>query len=301
MHEILEAGIAFILWIQQYQTPASYHFWEIYTNFGGRYYLFMIPALLWCVDYRTGLRTIAIFIAALVVNTVLKEWWSEPRPFEFDSRVFSDGEIGYGMPSGHAQLAVVFWGVIANWVGRPAFSWLAVAIVFLMGLSRVVLGVHFPSDVLVGWALGALMLWLYLRYRTGLEDWVDSYPLGGQVGWALTAAAVVIVFNVLVPGVQSPMIVGAAGVIAGAGVGAAVGLRALSFDGRGPIWKRALRFVVGMLVLLPLVGLMQRIGVPEGGADVVVLAADLALLGFWMTFGAPWLFEKLRLSGASRA
>ena len=298
MHEILAAGIEFILWIQQYQTPTTYAFWEVLTNFGGTYYLYMIPALLWCVDYKTGLRTLAIFTITIVLNTALKEWFGDPRPFQVDDRIVSSGEGGYGLPSGHAQLAVVFWGVIAAWVGRAWFWWLAGAIMFLIGFSRVLIGVHFPSDVLAGWALGALTLWLYLRSRHDLEDRLGQMTVLGQATWGLGIAAGVLVFIQLVPGAQSPMNAGAAGFIAGGSVGAAVGLHTLSFTGRGPAWQRLARFVVGLLVMLPLMGLMRQLGVPDAGLGRLVLAADLAVLGLWMTLGAPWLFEKLRLSTA---
>lgn len=301
MHELLAAGIEFILWIQQFQTPASYRFWEIYTNFGGSYYVYTIPVLLWCVDYRTGLRMLAIFVVTLVLNTLLKDGFAQPRPFQVDERVVSDGEMGYGLPSGHAQLAVVFWGVIASWVDRAGFWWLAVGIMFLMGFSRVVLGVHFPSDVFAGWALGALTLWLYLRYRSDLEAWLGGNPLVRQVGWALGAGALVFFLDLSFAGGHGSFNAGVAGFIAGGGVGAAVGVRSLSFSGHGPAWQRVLRFAVGMLVMLPLMGSMQRLGLPEGGLGRLVLAADLALLGLWLTLGAPWLFEKLRLSGARNA
>ena len=296
MHEILAAGIEFILWLQRFQTPGTYAFWEVLTNFGGTYYLYMIPALLWCVDYKTGLRTLAIFTVTIVLNTALKEWFADPRPFQVDDRIVSSGEGGYGLPSGHAQLAVVFWGVIAAWVDRAWFWWLALTVVFLIGFSRVLIGVHFPSDVLAGWALGALTLWLYLRSRSDLENWLGRMLLRGQAAWGLAIAAGILGFVQLVPGAQSPMNAGAAGFIAGGSVGAAVGLRTLSFTGRGPAWQRLARFVVGLLVMLPLMGLMQRLGLPDAGLGRLVLAADLAVLGLWMTLGAPWLFEKLRLS-----
>ena len=53
--------------------------------------------------------------------------------------------------------------------------------------------------------------------------------------------------------------------------------------------------------MLPLMGIMRRIGLPEGGPGGFVLAADMALLGAWLTLGAPWLFGKLRLSVSSNA
>lgn len=296
MNDILKDGIEFILWIQQFQTPEAYRLWEIFTNFGGNYYLYMIPALLWCVDYRTGLRMLAVFCAALILNTALKEAFSAPRPFQLDDRIVSPGERGYGLPSGHAQLAVVFWGFVANWVDRRWFWWVAVAIMFLMGLSRVVLGVHFPSDVLAGWALGALVLWLYFRYQTPCESWLRRTPPLGQVGWVFCAAVLALLVIQVVSVRPNPMGTGAAGFIAGGGAGAALGLRTLAFTGGGPAWQRLSRFVVGILLTLLLLGLMQHLGLPKGALGQFAIAAYLAVLGFWLTFGAPWLFDKLRLA-----
>jgi len=47
--------------------------------------------------------------------------------------------------------------------------------------------------------------------------------------------------------------------------------------------------------------MMQDIGLPEGGLGRIVLAVYLAALGLWLTLGAPWLFEKLRLSNTATA
>ena len=70
---ILHAGIDNILWLQEFQTPGSYALWTIFTNFGGTYYLYMVPALLWVVDYRLGLRVLLMLTATLIVNSILKE------------------------------------------------------------------------------------------------------------------------------------------------------------------------------------------------------------------------------------
>ena len=68
-------------------------------------------------------------------------------------------------PSGHANSAMIFYLTIAliltqgtRWRG-PAVA-LAILLAFLVGLSRVMLGVHWPSDVVGGWAFG--MLWVLL-------------------------------------------------------------------------------------------------------------------------------------------
>lgn len=295
MQAILEMGIENILWMQQFQTPLTYTFWKIFTNFGGTYYLWMVPALLWCVDYRVGLRVVLMLTLTLVLNAVLKEAFAAPRPFEVDSRILSPGEQGYGLPSGHAQLAVVFWGVLAGWVRHRWFSLFAAVMMLLMGLSRVVLGVHFPTDVLAGWALGLLSLWWYFRYQAGFVRWMESYSVGGQTGWIALAALVS--FAGIQGATTGPNVLGAgtAGFMVGAGVGAAVALRKLSFAGGGSIAKRLGRLFVGIPVMLVLLGGLQSVDVPSGTLGLFVVGSELAVFGLWLALGAPWLFGKIRL------
>lgn len=71
-------------------------------------------------------------------------------------------ETGFSFPSGHAANATVAYGILAWLIGRVsgassirALAWaLAVAVAIGVGLSRVWLGVHYPSDVVAGWLLG---------------------------------------------------------------------------------------------------------------------------------------------------
>jgi len=298
---ILHAGIDNILWLQEFQTPGSYAFWAIFTNFGGTYYLYMVPALLWAVDYRLGLRILLVLIATLIVNSILKELFAQPRPFECDPRVVSDGEIGYGLPSGHAQLAVLFWGVLADWVDRKPFWIFALAMMFLMGMSRMILGVHFPTDVFAGWLLGGVMLWAYRRYRADFEAWLAELD-SPRLSLELLMAAVASFVLVWLAGTElAPLGAGAAGMILGAGFGAVVGTRLLSFQGHGPWWQRILRYCLGLVVLLFFLATISRAGIPEGGPGALVLAAELAWMGGWLTLGGPWLFERLSLSRQSEA
>jgi undecaprenyl-diphosphatase len=74
--------------------------------------------------------------------------------------------IELGFPSGHALVSMVIYGLLAylawHHLGHPVLRWSAVgllgALVFLIGLSRVYMGRHYPSDILAGWLLGALWL-----------------------------------------------------------------------------------------------------------------------------------------------
>jgi hypothetical protein len=55
--------------------------------------LYLVPLVLWCVDFRLGIRICAAMAITLYLNSTLKEWFAQPRPFEFDDRVVSAGSL----------------------------------------------------------------------------------------------------------------------------------------------------------------------------------------------------------------
>jgi membrane-associated phospholipid phosphatase len=96
-----------------------------------------------------------------VINTVLKRLVSRHRPPPVTAVV---GEQGFSFPSGHTTGTTVVWllsaWMMGRWVIGPRAGrimvWIgALLMIVTVGVTRVFLGVHFPSDVLAGWALGA--------------------------------------------------------------------------------------------------------------------------------------------------
>lgn len=100
---------------------------------------------------------------AVVLNFVLKVSFGRVRPVPFFDTPLPDS---YSFPSGHALYAVCFYGVLAWLVTARVQSnplriliWsLAVLLALLIGLSRIYLGVHYPSDVIAGFA--AAVIWI---------------------------------------------------------------------------------------------------------------------------------------------
>ncbi|MCP8970390.1 phosphatase PAP2 family protein [Ectobacillus ponti] len=99
-----------------------------------------------------------------LLNDGLKEWFARVRPDEAFRLVAANS---YSFPSGHAMGAASFYGALAFLLARryAAFRigiWTGgMVLVLLIGLSRVYLGVHYPSDVIAGFAMGAA--WLSLN------------------------------------------------------------------------------------------------------------------------------------------
>ncbi len=65
---------------------------------------------------------------------------------------------------------------------RKWWGWLiAILIILLIGISRLYLGVHFPLDVILGWLIGALLLWLVLRFWKLATAFLKEMSLGHQI------------------------------------------------------------------------------------------------------------------------
>jgi len=104
------------------------------------------------------LLVVAIGAADLISVRVLKPFIDRPRPCKVDPfRVKHPLGCGSGQsfPSSHASNTAAAAMVFA-W-GAPRLSFLGLALTVLVGISRVYLGVHWPTDVLAGWALGAAL------------------------------------------------------------------------------------------------------------------------------------------------
>lgn len=115
-----------------------------------------------------GVIGAGVIATASLGNSLLKTAIARERPDLLEPILV---ERGFSFPSGHAALGMVAWGVLAVLVSRTRMPvevrrGLVIGLgvlVFLIGLSRVWLGVHYPTDVLAGWTAGAVVVLLYAR------------------------------------------------------------------------------------------------------------------------------------------
>jgi undecaprenyl-diphosphatase len=158
------------------------------------YYYVVVPLLVVSVFvfYRRGWRLSAVLLVvstggSIVLTTVLKGVFQRTRPELFDSGYRASF---YSFPSGHATIAVGFYGmltVILAYRLRGAARWAVAAcgllVVLLIGFSRLYLGVHYPTDVLAGylsallWLVcvgGVYALWLSVRGLRAAESGRDA-------------------------------------------------------------------------------------------------------------------------------
>ncbi|WP_226043138.1 phosphatase PAP2 family protein [Natrinema sp. DC36] len=143
---------------------------------GGVHYIVGDKFLKWGIDRRRGLFVLGLLLTYVALVGVLKQTFMVPRPpgagtppdiqwipsaLQGVFASISTGD-GYGFPSGHALGSTLVWGGFALVVGKEKLSraWLALAsvVIIIVSLSRVILGVHYLVDVVVGVGIGIVVL-----------------------------------------------------------------------------------------------------------------------------------------------
>lgn len=292
MEALLQWGIDLITAIQQIQGPVLNTIFRVVTFMGDEeFYLLFLPLLLWCVNFGLGARIGVLFLLSSFLTVGLKDLLQQPRPFDLDPGVKIYDAEGYGLPSYHSQSSVVVWGGVATWARKTWFWVVAIVVILLVSFSRVYLGVHFPTDLLAGWAIGIILLVIYQAVQPAVEKRLIELRLG----WQLLLAVVVPVLLLLIHPVKNTTTAMAA--LAGVGVGLALRRRYVSFSTDGPWWQRALRFLIGGTVVFAFYLGLEKVLPGEGSSLYLILRfLGVGLVGVWISLGGPWLFRRVRLA-----
>ena len=160
--------MSFLKLLEGIRVPFLDLFFSKLTLFGEET-LFMVVGLVcfWCVSKQLGRYLLNVGLGGTVMNQWLKLIFRVPRPWVRDPEFTivesaRAGAGGYSFPSGHTQVAVGTFGGIARWTDKRWICIPCIVIAVLVPFSRMYLGVHYPSDVLVGAAVSlALVLSLY--------------------------------------------------------------------------------------------------------------------------------------------
>jgi hypothetical protein len=303
MEPILLWGLELIRSVQSHASPALTACMKLITNLGAApVYLVILPLVYWCFDEEKGLRLSLAVLVSLWINMALKQLLAQPRPFweGWDPSVGMIGESFNGFPSGHAQISLIMWTIIASWTGKKWALPAACFLSLLVGFSRLYLGVHFPTDLLGGWILGALSLTAYLQWGDRLKAVLIR---GGPRLQKILCAALAFVMILYRPG---PEILMPGALVLGLGLGYCLNLDRLRFRaaGNGVVRScgaetafRGIRFAAGMTGMALLFVILSRLA-PEESASLYPLFffVRFALAGLWVSFAAPWLFLRLGLA-----
>jgi undecaprenyl-diphosphatase len=157
----------------------------LFITFLGKHQ-FLIPANLLLIFYFLfavqqnwfSIRIVTIALSSLALMLLLKYLFQRKRPLS----PLLKAAKGLSFPSGHAIMAVTFYGLLlhillnlinSNWL-KYLLIIILVLLVILIGYSRVYLRVHYASDVLAGFIVGILWLWISLSVLNQLERYAKN-------------------------------------------------------------------------------------------------------------------------------
>jgi membrane-associated phospholipid phosphatase len=315
MEALQDWGIQLILYLQQL-SPALDGSMTFISFLGTiEFYLVLIPALYWLVDPRLAFRFLLILLAGDFLGSSLKLFWHQPRPYWLGAVKAIGSDAFYGLPSTHALNAMGGWGFLAaKWRNWPSTVF-AVILIVLIGFSRLYLGVHFPHDVLLGWLLGAALLYLFLKYEENISNYLSSLSVSRQIAIAFFVSLGIVFAGFYVRAAVSPFpdptnwanfstesrhlanFFTLAGAFFGASSGYAIMRQPEPVLLKGRPIQKLLAYMLGMIILLAIwQGLdlfFATLAEDESALGYILRFIRYAATTLWATWLAPTLFTKI--------
>jgi len=272
-----------ILWLQSFRTPFLDRFFKIVTFFGdGNFYLLALPVLFWGWRKKDGLWLAFALFVILYGTSFFKSVFQVPRP----EKVAVVEAAGYSFPSGHAMGSLAFFGSLALLVRRRVAWVISGTMVFLIGLSRVYLGVHYPLDVLTGWAMGGTVLAGLVPFRGRFLNILTTWNL---VYLASFGAGLLAVCFVIHPEPLSPFPVSVLGALSGMLAGASLEWRQDRYQISERKWTLICNIIAGLMISILIYAGLKHI-LPD---TAFFRFLRYFAISFWVSWGAPLAFYFL--------
>ncbi len=239
-----------------------------------------ISIIYWCLDKRIGKRIGFIVLLNASLNCIIKGIFNVSRPFANEEikalRVHT--ATGSSFPSGHTQVATSFWTSLILAVGTTGCTVIGVIMICLVALSRLYLGVHWPTDVIGGLLFG--LVFTFTINALWNEKSTISIQMVAIVSLGLIA---VIVFNV--PANLYKTVAAFWGLC----LGGYLEEKYINFKVNSSPGKQICKVAVGIVGLL-IIYMLFGISFEEVKIFKII---KYALCLLWILAGAPYFFNKI--------
>ena len=143
---------------------------RIITNFAGPLFIIILTVIILvvCKDKKYKAYIVLNLFTVTIINQILKFIIKRPRPDELFRLIKEDG---YSFPSGHSMVSMAFYGLLIYFaytkIQNKKLKWATCIILSLLiltiGTSRIYLGVHYASDVIGGFLLSIVYLYIFIK------------------------------------------------------------------------------------------------------------------------------------------
>lgn len=268
--------------LQSFRNPFFDWFFYITTQIGDQYVFIAIAVILyWTVSKKFAHKFVFAFMFSAALNVGVKEIFQRPRPYAYPGVTTEPSWMttGYAFPSGHAQAAGVL-GYTALHAAKKTpyrfFKPIGIVIMILVPLSRIYLGQHFLSDVVVGLVLAIVIAHYTFKLVDLMKDDEHMYTL------MLAPVFIALLFLV-----KNHDLYIAAGGFVGFAVGYYLEKRFVQFDVKAVLWVQIIKVIIGLAIALLIKEGFKMIFPDRLFFDFV----RYLLIGVWAALGAPYVFK----------
>lgn len=177
--ELIIDKIAYNIILEKLRTPTLTSFMKCVTKLGNTSTMIIFSllsgVLIFIKEKKKILATTvpSSLLLITIINQILKSIFKRPRPLGYRLIEIT----GYSFPSGHSVASMAFYGfliyiifnLVKNKILRNILITLNVLIIFLIGISRVYLGVHYLSDVITGYSISLIYIIILTKVLKNLK------------------------------------------------------------------------------------------------------------------------------------
>ena len=189
--------VSLMEWLQANIPGAIIAFISQFSAFGEEFALVAVMGFVyWCHDKEFGRKLGLLVCSSLILFPMIKNIVFRIRPYmehssikclrpvEPDADLMDVDAQGYSFPSGHStNAATVYPGITVFSKGKKKLKWvISIALMILVGFSRVVVGCHYPSDVLCGWTLGIVMVFIISFLDKKIKNQNVIFAIAAAIG-----------------------------------------------------------------------------------------------------------------------
>ena len=289
---MFEFELEFLKWLEGLRTGFLNALFEGITMLGEETLIILLVVALWfAVDKKLAQQVFFVTATSLSVNGIVKNFAQVPRPFTKGiSCVRVDTATGYSFPSGHTQGFATWSSFFAIKFKKLWLSILVGVLITLVAISRLYLGAHYPSDVIVAVALGvgisALGNYLFTKVKDVKKIYLVTF---------LILTPFIVYFLIAADSLFSDLFK-TFGMVGGMVAVSFLDEKTepLSYD--VPWWKKLIRIVLGVALAVALKEVIKLINV----FDIIQISLLIDAVRYFivvLTVGylCPILFKKIKL------
>lgn len=273
-------------------------------------YIIIIAAVYVAYDKKVGYRLAMVVLTSNILNHLLKIIIRNPRPFVTEGSysekwIVSDPDelaLSFSTPSGHSMSGMTFWMYLRSKVTNKKLRYLFIFFIFMIGVSRPYLGVHYVEDILLGWFIGFLLVITIIKWENNIVEYWSNMIYRNKVIITVLVSILIWVTAGLVFSwnVDAQEFATNTGFITGFIVARDLEIKRVNFDSRskGAIHKllRYLLTIVFTIATLEVLDIVFSFADDDTPIGFILRYVRYCFTAFNAVFVAPLVFTKIGLA-----